>query len=419
MVRDNGYLFASFACVGLANYLLNIAAARHFAPGTYSQFGIVLNLLAAFAPISSSVLGAVTRHASIDHLAGDLTPTAAMQRALLRHLSGLYLVALALIFLFHTSLGHVLRLTTITPLYFVAVTAFCLFLQALFQGVLQAEGRYARVGVIYVGEALFRGVVGVAAILAGVGMVGVVAIYTASAALAVWYFPRPQALWTGSRAARQTLGPVYRDIGKLALANLCMIILINLDVIVCRRYLAPEIADQYVAISSMAKFFLFATASVAVIAFAEFIKAIHQGRSMMRPFGLSFGLVTVLGGCFIGVSFVLGPTLLRVTFGDAYRASGHVLWITALNAVMISLINMEVAYFNARNKRWHLVFLLLYGPAMLGVIAFANFHLARYAGLYAAGMTALMLILLLPILADAAMRKPISVDSARIAAMRE
>ena len=413
MIRSNGLLFASSACVGVANYLLNISAARHFAPGMYSQLGIILNLLAAFAPVSSSVMGAVTRRASVSAIAGDPEQVYATQRSLLRHLSGVYVIALATIFLLGGRLGHFIRLTTITPLYFIAATAFFLFMQALFQGALQAEGRYARLSLIYIGEALFRGIFGVAAIFAGVGLVGVVAIYTASAAVCLLYFPRPQALWTGPGASRRTLGPVYRDIGHLALANLCMIILINLDVVFCRRFLSPDVADHYVAISSMAKFFLFATASVAVIAFTEFVKEIHRGGAVMRLFGLSFAIVIVLGGLFITFAFLFGTLIVGSTFGEGYRASGHSLWITAVTAVAISCINMEVTYFNARNWRWYLPVLLVGGPAMVAMLSFADHRLERYAGIYAAGMIALMLILFFRIIADTVIRRPVASTSGK------
>jgi hypothetical protein len=187
-----------------------------------------------------------------------------------------------------------------------------------------------------------------------------------------------------------------------------MVILINLDVVFCRRYLSPDVADRYVAIASMAKFFLFATASVAVIAFTEMVKEIHRGRTGFRFFGMSFAIVVSLGGLFLAVCYLAGPRLMGRTFGDGYRESGQSLWIAAVTAVAISLINMEVTYCNARHWRWYLPILLLGGPAMIAALPFAGHRLERYAGIYAAGMVTLVLALLVPIVVDAATRKSLS-----------
>jgi O-antigen/teichoic acid export membrane protein len=415
LVRDNALLFASAGCVGLANYLLNIAAARRFPSGVYSEFGIALNLLAAFAPVTSSVMGAMIRRGSFGFATGEEGETDATQRSLLRHLSGIFLVALVAVALFRGPIGATLHLPDVAPLYFVVATAFFTFLHALFQGVLQAEGRYGRLAAISVGEALFRGVVGVAAIAAGVGLVGVVAIYTLSAALAVCYFPRPPALWTGTGAAKRVLRPVYRDMAQLAVANVCMVLLINLDIIFCRRYLPPEIADRYVAIAAVAKFFIFATASVAIVAFAAFVNAIHRGEAVLRPFALSFGLLALLGGGFILTCLIIGPLLIGVTFGAAYRGSAHALWITAVDAVAISFINMAIAYWNARERRWYVFVLIPGSAALVGLLAAAGGSLERYAGFYAAGMVALAVVVLLPILADVRTHRRASADRPRAA----
>jgi len=64
ILRNNGFIFMATMVVALAGYLLNTTAARRFAPGQYSQFGIMINLLGALAPLSSAIIGAVLRRAS-------------------------------------------------------------------------------------------------------------------------------------------------------------------------------------------------------------------------------------------------------------------------------------------------------------------------------------------------------------------
>ncbi len=89
---------------------------------------------------------------------------------------------------------------------------------------------------------------------------------------------------------------------------------------------------------------------------------------------------------------------MTLAFGDAYRASGHVLWITALSAVAIALINLEVAYFNARHWLWYLPIFLLGCVATIAALPLADQNLRGYAGIYATGTMTLAIILFIPLI---------------------
>ncbi|MDQ6661058.1 MAG: hypothetical protein M3Z24_08845, partial [Chloroflexota bacterium] len=171
-----------------------------------------------------------------------------------------------------------------------------------------------------------------------------------------------------------------------------------LDIVLCRRYLAPRSADQYVALAAMAKFFLFATGSVSSIAFAEVVKATHRGQSSARPLGISLGLIVVLGVPFTIFCLLFGPFVMNFAFGSAFRASGHLLWITAIGAFAVSFLNLEVAYFNARHWLRYLPILLFGSVAAVAALPLARGSLQGYAGIYATGTMTLALIFLIPLL---------------------
>jgi O-antigen/teichoic acid export membrane protein len=252
--------------MGFANYLLGTTAARRFAPGDYSQLGAMLNLIAALSPISGAIGGAIIRRASMNRARDDVVGTDAVQRTLNRYLFLLHIVFILAAFVAHGAIARYLHLTTAAPLYLVAVTSLFAFMFGLLQGILQERGTYGRLSLILLGESLFRCVAGVAAILLGFGVTGVVFVYAISAALVIVVLPRPPSLWTGERAPWHITRPILRDVGQLALANVCVAALVNLDVVLCRHYLAPVSADRYVALAALAKVFLYATGSISSIA---------------------------------------------------------------------------------------------------------------------------------------------------------
>ena len=397
ILRNNSFIFMATMVVALAGYLLNTTAARRFAPGQYSQFGIMINLLGALAPLSSAIIGAVLRRASLNRAMEEREQTDAVQRTLFRHLAFTFLIGIAAITVSREQIGHFLRLTTTTPLYFVCIAGFWLAMQGVLQATMQEQGRYGKLSFVFFLEGVFRGVVGVTVIAVGLGISVTLGVYALSALFAALLMPWPRALWTGRGARRAIIQPLYRDVGELLVANLCFAVLINLDVILCRRYLAPVMADWYVALAALGKFFVFATNSVSAVAFAEVVKTVHRGESSRRPLAISLGLIVALGIPFVIFCRIFGPLVMAIAFGGTYRIGGHVLWLTALSAFAMSVINLEVAYFNARRWLWYLPVFLLGSVATITALSLAHQSLRWYAGIYATGTTTLALILLLPL----------------------
>jgi O-antigen/teichoic acid export membrane protein len=397
LIRNNSFFFLSTASVGLANYLLNTSATRHFAPGDYSQFGVVLGLAVILLPIAGALSSAVVRQASFNRVRNAAGETASVLRALVRTLTLAFVVLLGVTFVARGPIGHFLHLTTIRPVYFVVVSTYWVFLQGLLQALLQEEGKYGRISAVYIGEGIFRGFVGVSVIVAGLGMTVTLAVYMLSAILATFFLPRPSALWTGARASHRTLLPLYRDAVPLLLSNIGFSVLTTLDVVLCRRYLDPIVADHYTAIAQMAKFFLAATGSIGMIAFAEVVKAAHRGESNVRPLGVSLALIGSLGAPFVVFCALFGPPITAFVFGGSFRESGHALWITAASAFSISLLTLEVAYFNARKWLGFLPIFLIGTVATVAALPLARNSLRGYAGTYAIATTVLATLFLLPV----------------------
>jgi O-antigen/teichoic acid export membrane protein len=169
-------------------------------------------------------------------------------------------------------------------------------------------------------------------------------------------------------------------------------------VIICRRYLDAVTADRYAAIAAMAKFFLFATSTISLIAFTEVVRASAQGRSSRRSLVVSFALIGGLGFLFTTFCVLFGRFIMAIAFGDAYRASGDVLWITAVSACATALIYLEAAYFNAHGWLWYLPVLVLGSAAAIAALPLARHHLRGYAAVYAVGAISVAVVLLCPLI---------------------
>ncbi len=396
-LRNNAMLFGATAIVGVANYALNVTAVRTFPLGRYSEFGVVLNLLTLGLPVAGALSNVVTQRASYNRVRGDRDETFAVQRAFMRYFTALFAVGMLVLVLVREPLREFLRLTESGPIFLVALTLYWLFLQQLLLATIQEAGDYRRIAGMLALEGVFRGVVGVGVMVAGLGANVTLAVYMLSAALAAALLPRPVRFWQGVRVPFAAMRPLLRDMGPQMVVSGAFSIIAALDVLLCRRYLDPAVADRYVALAGLAKFFLALTSSVTAIAFVDVVKAAHRGETGGRPFALAMGLIAALAGPFILVCAVFGPLITATTLGEPLRESGQYLWGTAVTAFALALINLAMAYFNARQWFGFLPFYVLGGAGIVAALSLAGGQLPAYTGIYAAGAILLALLLLVPV----------------------
>jgi hypothetical protein len=99
---------------------------------------------------------------------------------------------------------------------------------------------------------------------------------------------------------------------------------------------------------------------------------------------------------FVAFCAVTGPVLMAFAFGSAFRPSGSLLWITATSAFAISIINLEIAYYNAYGWLWYLPLLALGSTTIVLVLPLADARVGAYTAIYAVGTVMLALVLFIP-----------------------
>ena len=393
ILRSNLVFSLSASAMGVTNYLLSTMLARRLPPGDFSQVGVTLNIIAPLQPLAAAIGVAIVRSAAENRVHGTRETTDAIQRTLLRGIVVIHLMLFAAMLVFHEQISRFFRLTHPSLLYLALAISAVAFCFGLFQAALQERGQYGRLSLLYFSESVFRLVGGVLVIILGYGVPAVVVIYLVSAGLILIPLPRPNSLWSGTQAHWDRLRPVMRDVGALTLSNLGVALLISIDVALCRTFLDPVAADRYVALAAVAKFFLSVTGWAGAIAFRHLVEARQQGEGGMRAITASFGTIIGLGIPFIALCAVGGPAIIGFAFGAPFRASGAVLWITAVSAVAVSLLQLVIAYFNAVQWRWYLPVFVIGSMFTVAALPLAGHTLRGYVIVYAAGATTLVLLL--------------------------
>jgi hypothetical protein len=122
------------------------------------------------------------------------------------------------------------------------------------------------------------------------------------------------------------------------------IVLLNMDLIVVKHFLPPDVAGQYAAISTLAKALFVITNAFDVVLFPLATAARATGesdREHLRTALLSIGLIVAP---ILASFFLVGGPLVTVLFGARYADSAPLLFPYALAVTLLGLATLIARY---------------------------------------------------------------------------
>ena len=222
----------------------------------------------------------------------------------------------------------------------------CAALFAFGAGLLQGLARFGWLGAIYIWQAGARLVLGVAFVLAGLGVVG--AFGGASAALALSFLatffalrgalPRP----TGAAEPPAAAGVFLGAAGLL----LFYALLVNADALLAPILLRPADAGAYAAAVTMGKIALFAPLGLSVFLMERTAHAHALGRPTRPTLYLVLLAVLAVSGTVAAVYLAAPRLAARIVAGESYELPVAVIVGTyGVAALSNALLNVWAVYF--------------------------------------------------------------------------
>jgi O-antigen/teichoic acid export membrane protein len=202
-----------------------------------------------------------------------------------------------------------------------------------YDGLLQGAGRYGRLALVNATFGVAKSGGGIAGLLIGgtpeSALMGMAAGCVVSAGLG-WFVSGRPGLARGIR-------PCVSDAARASGALLGLVLLVNLDVLLARHHLSPDLAGEYAVASIFTKVAFWLPQGVSVVLLPKL--ADPHARRRMLPAAVA--LVSAVGALLTGATAVLGARALPLVGGAEYGdALGGASWVFALLGTLFALAQL-------------------------------------------------------------------------------
>ncbi len=370
LLGDSAAVAAGLAVAQVLGYGLSVVAARALGPADFGVFGAMLGLI-LIGNVAALAVQAVGARRLVLLSPAD-RPAAARQVVRAAVVAGIVVAAVTT--LASPLLAWGLHLDGVLPPLLVAAALVPLTVTGAQLGIAQGAESFGRVGWVYVCTGVGKSGVGLAGALAThspLGALGGFAIGAGVGALAGQFVvaplmtgsvrvhedgrdqavdPRPTddmagsarptgpkspALVRFSRPAAERVGVpagLMTDVLHAGHALLALFVLTNIDVLLARHVLAPDLAGQYAAGAVVAKIAFWLPQVVSVIAFPRLVDDRRRSAAVRAVVIVAaLGLLVTLG------TALLPGLVVAAVAGSAYAALAPTVWIFAAAGSVLAL----------------------------------------------------------------------------------
>lgn len=344
LAQKSAFVLALTLSAGLLNYAYQLVMSGLLTPLDYGVLISLLSLFSIFSVVASSVQVSVTRFAasvSAQQGVGEVRP---LWRFALRRATMLGLLVGAVMALAAWPLAAFLHFDTPWLIGLVAIAFIPAFAMRSNLGVIIGLQRFVVFGASESLVAVLRLAVGGLLVLVGLKVAGaLVAVPIALVAGLVvtsWYIGN---VTRGNGGAAVTPRGFY-DYGVMAMLTMMgLSALSNLDVILAKHYLSPQLAGDYAAMAVLGKSVLFATMAIALVLFpkASAIRASGQNPSPLLRRALAYA--TLIGAVGAVGLLILAGFINDVLLDGRYPLVGEYLPAYGLG---MALLGVALTYAN-------------------------------------------------------------------------
>ncbi|MBA2567921.1 MAG: hypothetical protein H0V11_01095 [Actinobacteria bacterium] len=368
-VRAGAILAAATIALNASAYAYNVACIRYLGSSRYADVAAMLALFALVSLPLGSVQSLLARE--VAQLHNNEAVAQLLRKSVIRASSvGLVmlLVGFVLVDPIKAALNVESRAVALAGLSGILFAVVAAILYGFLQGLL----RFRQLSAVYALGGLFRPVLVVPVLLAGLGSAGALAVNTVAGLVAValcaWGL---RDFWSG----RIPADPVQldrREVGVLVVGSLAFASLTNVDILLAAYYFPGDVAGVYAAAALVGKAVLFLPAAVVTVLLPKAASRVAAGLTAQKIL-LASAAATFLVAITATVALAFVPERLLVwAFGGDFReATGLLAWF-GLAMTAAALVNVYLSvYFAERDARFPL---LVLAAAVVQVVVVVAWH---------------------------------------------
>lgn len=326
---------------------------RVLIPADFAILQTLNSVLLVYASASGVFQPVVGRFVAEARTKGEDGTIAAIFQSFLRAAIQLGLALAILVFIFSNTIAQLLSL----PNWAVQISALLIFLSTVRPiaiGMLQGQERFLSFGFTRFITAFSRLLFAIFLIRFGYALKGAVIAFPFG-----WLFGVVSAFLFLGRASWAKREPAHKDLlrdgWKLSfyalLGYLAFMSLTSIDMVWVNRNLTGELAGAYASLVLLRRIIALLPAVAVVVMFPRIAKTLTAGHLPDRLLTQTAAIILASSGALTLFYFIFGEQLIRLIFGEAYRAASPLLGWTGLAMIGVSLSSIWLNFYLAQKPQ--------------------------------------------------------------------
>ncbi len=352
--RHGLLVFASSTLVNFSSYAFNFALSRWLG---VTGYGLLASVVAGL--VVASIPGAIfttviVKHSAELHAVEDEGRLAALAGTTLRFATIVGACAIAVVVLVHRQIAEYLKIGDTRIILLTGAILGASLVVTMLRGLLQGTQKFRRFAVSSIIEGGLRGVLGIAFVLLGFGVIGAIAGWLTAEAIALayifWALPQLRTRSIHHGSVNLDWRRIAYSSGAVGISAIAMTTLGFSDMILVRHFFNARAAGLYGALSLCGRVFTFGLSFLPTIMLPKATARAARGQSAF-PILIAAGAVSATLA-FVVIGFLaLSPRLaLDILVGPAYRNAAPLVMPYCIAATFLTLTSLVITYKTALHR---------------------------------------------------------------------
>jgi O-antigen/teichoic acid export membrane protein len=353
------------------NFLFHFAMGRMLGPEGYGILAVLMSLVYVYSIPTEAIQNLITKLTSKFNAKDQSGKIKYLLKKSLRKtvsISGLMFIVLTIISI---PLAFYLRIS-FWLVFITNILIFISFASPIARGVLQGRKKFGALGGNMIIESVLKLFFAISFVFIGFKVFGaVVGVVLGSLAGLVFALYFNKDILRKNEEETKFDGIYLQSIPYFITMGI-VLLGFSLDILLAKRFFAPDIAGQYAVLSMLGKIIFFGTSAINKAMFPLTSEKGENHENTLGLFKKSLAIITFI--CFVAVSFYyfLPELIIKILYGSQYLAMAPYLVYSGIALSLLSLSNLVFIYGLSTNRLRNSGFLVIF--LIIEVVLLSLFH---------------------------------------------
>lgn len=363
-LQNSAILFVGMMIANVLSYVFHFVIGRMVTPTVYGEIESIVSLLTIIVVPATAISLVANRYASLARAHNDVSISDEVFRELNKRILWYGTPAFFVALLLTPWVADFLKIEHELAIVFLWSMMLVSFFSAVASGALAGWQKFFWVGAVNVVSSAFKLIFAVFFVLIGFAVDGIVGAFLLAGlsgyGLSLWVVRRARREYSREESKGGGIASVTQEMSvkqyaiPVLFGSLAVALLTNIDMVLAKYHLAPEVAGVYGALFIVSKTIYFAGGILSMVMFSMSAEEGERGKIEGNMSMQVFRNATILTSLFALLSvafFALFPEfVLRVFFGAKYVEAAPYLWWFALASAVSMLAYFLYQYLLSQGK---------------------------------------------------------------------